>query len=150
MCECVMLTMIIITFLVVGTICARRIQTAINDRSTAMHEPSIGSNSQRLRRDIIVTVAVVFVTFLFRTVFSIMFAVAELLQNDGACEQLCSAECNSVYPPQPLILQQVLRIELTHFCSYTLMQLWIAFTPEFQSTIIIISSPLTLLVLSHP
>ena len=92
-----MLLLIIVTFVVVGAICARRIQNAMLDRAAlALRGPSVGSNSHRLRRDIIVTVAVVFIAFLFRAVFTFMYALAELLQNDGACAQLCDPLCNNV------------------------------------------------------
>jgi hypothetical protein len=68
------------------------------------------------------------VTFLLRAVYSTMNAVAHVLQDDEvSCpsNNPCDASCYNVY---------------------TLMQLWLAFTPEFQLSVELISSPLTLLV----
>jgi hypothetical protein len=71
----------------------------------------------------------VFVTFLLRAVFSTMNAVTNGLQDNGgaSCPSFnpCDASCYNVY---------------SH------MQLWLAFTPEFQQSVELISSPLTLLV----
>ncbi len=63
-----------------------------------------------------------FVTFLLRAVFSTMNALANALQNnDAACPTYCGIPCNNVW---------------------ALIQLWLEFTPEFQLTVALISSPL--------
>ena len=85
---------------------------------------------RRLRRwQIVGTAGFVFVTFLLRAVYSTMRAVAEGLQDDDAsCPSginQCDASCYNVY---------------------TLMQRWLDYTPEFQQSVELISSPLTLLV----
>ena len=76
----------------------------------------------------VVTTAVVFVAFVVRSVQSTMFAVARQLQ-DGArrcpTTSQCDASCSNVF---------------TH------MLMWMFFTPEFQVTVVLVSSPLTLLV----
>ena len=79
---------------------------------------------------IVGTAAFVFVTFLLRAVYSTMFALANELQNDGnfvncPSGNQCDASCYNVY---------------------RLMQLWLGYTPEFQLTVVLISSPLALLV----
>ena len=72
------------------------------------------------------TAAFVFVTFLLRAVFSTMNALSSALQNDGAaCPTLCGIPCNNVW---------------------SLMQNWLENTPEFQLTVVLISSPLALIV----
>ena len=81
-------------------------------------------------RQIVGTAAFVFVTFLLRAVYSTMFALANELQNNGNAancpgSNLCDASCYNVY---------------SH------MQLWLLYTPEFQLTVVLISSPLAMIV----
>ena len=84
------------------------------------------ASGMHLRRQIVGTVAFVFVTFLLRAVFSTMFALANELQNEGAeCHTNACSSCYNVY---------------------RLMQLWLIYTPEFQQMVELISSPLALLV----
>jgi hypothetical protein len=76
------------------------------------------------------TAAFVFVTFLLRAVYSTMFALANELQNNGnhaSCpsSNQCDASCYNVY---------------------YLMQQWLFNTPEFQLTVVLISSPLAMIV----
>ena len=71
------------------------------------------------------TAAFVFVTFLLRAVFSAMNALSGALQNDGAnCPTPCGIPCNNVW---------------------SLIQNWLVYTPEFQVTVVLISSPFALL-----
>ena len=77
----------------------------------------------------VITTVVVFVTFVVRSVQSTMLAVSRQLQ-DGArrCPGVtsrCDASCYNVF---------------THINQ------WVGFTPEFQVTVVLVSSPLTLLV----
>jgi hypothetical protein len=77
----------------------------------------------------VVTTVVVFVTLVLRSVQSTMFAVARQLQDT-------SRRCPGV----------------TGFCNpschnqFTHMLVWMLRTPEFQVTVVLLSSPLTLLV----
>ena len=76
-----------------------------------------------------VTTVVVFVAFVVRSVQSTMLAVARQLQ-DGSrrcpgVTDICDPSCYNVF---------------THIGQ------WAASTPEFQVTIVLVSSPLTLLV----
>jgi choline-glycine betaine transporter len=77
----------------------------------------------------VITTAVVFVAFVVRSVQSTMFAVARHLQDRAnqcpGVTTLCDASCHNVF---------------THITQ------WAARTPEFQVTIVLVSSPLTLLV----
>ncbi len=71
------------------------------------------------------TAAFVFVTFLLRAMFSTMNAISNALQNfDAACPTNCGIPCNNVW---------------------ALIQIWLQYTPEFQLTVVLISSPLALL-----
>ena len=77
----------------------------------------------------VVTTSVVFVAFVVRPVQSTMFAVARQLQDQGrrcpGVTGLCDPSCHNVF---------------THILT------WMVHTPEFQVTIVLLSSPLTLLV----
>jgi hypothetical protein len=120
-CEVAVLLIIILAFAVVGIASARRVSSALrhmNDRH--------GAAGRQLRRQIVGTAAVVFVTFLLRAVFSIMHALANALQNDvDTCRNHCDPACNSVW---------------------LVIEIWLEFTPEFRLTIVLISSPLALIV----
>ncbi len=128
-CEVAALLLIVITFVVVGVLCARRVSA----RLLGVHADSASAATGRaLRLQMLGTTGFIFVTFLLRTVFSIMYAIAYQLRNyDKKC------------PGLP---------ELTKFCDsscynvYTHIGRWIDYTPEFQLTVMLVSSPLALLV----
>ena len=72
------------------------------------------------------TAAFVFLTFLLRAVFSTMNALSYALQIQvSTCSSNCNPACNNVW---------------------TVIQEWLQFTPEFQLSVVLISSPLALLV----
>ena len=86
-----------------------------------------GAAGRQLLRKIACTFTVVFVTFLLRAIYSIMFALAIALQSEysdhcsfGSCEP-----CHN---------------------TFSLMFLWTVHTPEFQLIVVLLSSPLALLV----
>jgi len=114
------LLIIILAFAAVGVACARRVSSALRNMNDAH-----GAAGRQLRRQIVGTAAFVFVTFLLRAVFSTMNALASALQNDGASCAICDPSCNNVW---------------------TLIQYWLELTPEFQLSVVLISSPLALLV----
>jgi hypothetical protein len=123
-CEVAVLLIIIVAFAVVGITNARLVSSAMHGMNDAWaaHTPAL----KHIRRQIVVTTAIVFVTFLLRAVFSTMNALANVLQTDGAaCPTSCGIPCNNLW---------------------TLIQYWLQFTPEFQLTVVLISSPLALLV----
>ena len=120
-CEVTVLLIIILAFAVVGIASARRVSSALRDMNDEH-----GAAGRQLRRQIVGTAAFVFVTFLLRAVFSTMNALANALQNDNAaCPTLCGIPCNNVYQ---------------------LIQNWLLLTPEFQLSVVLISSPLALIV----
>jgi hypothetical protein len=131
-CEVAVLLLIIVAFAVVGPACARRLSseqqrhdalvTLVNAADAAAAAPAW----RKLRRQILGTAAFVFVTFLLRAVFSTMNALATALQIEVAiCNNFCDPACNNVW---------------------TVIQYWLEFTPEFQLSVVLISSPLALLV----
>jgi len=118
-CEVAVLLLIIVAFAVTGAACRRRFTSAQLDDT---------ADGRQLWRQIVGTAGFVFVTFLLRAVYSTMRAVADELQDGGAIcpsRNLCDASCYNVY---------------------TLISTWLGYTPEFQLSVELISSPLTLLV----
>ena len=86
------------------------------------------AKGRHLRRQVLVTVAVVFVSFLMRATSTTINALARALQNSAAdCPDTarCSLSCHNVY---------------------SLMLIWGLFRPEFSLWIILLSSPIALLV----
>ncbi len=126
------LLLIIATFIAVGVMCARRV-----DSSLASMTSGAGAKAKHLRRQIVVTVAVVFVTFLLRAAFASFNAVSASLQNIGVDNTACiiSLCSSSSVPNCP-----------TPWNKYSDMQLFLLYTPELQIVVVLISSPLALLV----
>ncbi len=125
-CEVAVLLLIVAAFVVVGVACAR----VVSSRLLAVDAASASAAAGReLKRQIVVTTAVVFVAFVVRSVQSTMFAVARQLQD-------VSRTCPGVTD----------RCDPSCFNVFTHIGQWAANTPEFQVTIVLVSSPLTLLV----
>ena len=125
-CEVAVLLITIIAFAVVGIACGRRVSSALRD----MNDELVEAAGRHMRRQIVGTAAFVFVTFLLRAVFSTMNAVSRVLQNEGAaCGATANGFCDSAC-----------------YNVWWLTLIWITFTPEFQLSVVFISSPLALLV----
>jgi hypothetical protein len=126
-CEVAVLLLIVVAFVVAAVFCARLINSVLLAVDAASAPAAMG---RELRRRVLGTTGVVFVSFVVRSAFSTMRAVATYLQ-DGQkrCPTgqttLCDPSCNNMF----------LHIVV-----------WMGLTPEFQLTIILISSPLALLV----
>ena len=125
-CEVAVLLLIVAAFVVAGVACAR----VVSSKLRAVDAASASAEAVReLRRQIVATTAVVFVAFVVRSVQSTMFAVARQLQDTATIcpgvTGLCDALCHNMF---------------TH------LLLWALNTPEFQVTVVLVSSPLTLLV----
>ena len=120
------LLLIVAAFIVAGVACSR----VVSSRLLVVDAASASAAAVReLKRQIVVTTAVVFVAFVVRSVQSTMMAVARQLQDSARrCPGVtgpCDASCNNVF---------------AHIGQ------WAAFTPEFQVTVVLLSSPLALLV----
>ena len=140
-CEVAVLLLIVLVFVVVGVACIRRFSSALTLLDTALIDPASQHRTRpkavnealvlgkRLRREVVVTTAFVFVAFLLRSVVSTLLAVASQSQDSAkTCPgvvYLCDALCYNVY---------------TH------ITLWNGYTPEFETMVVMISSPLMLLV----
>jgi hypothetical protein len=132
-CEVAVLLLIVAAFVVAGVACARVIRSRLLALDAASVPAAVGNYVHfvggELRRRMVVTTVVVFVAFVVRSVQSTMFAVARQLQDSAtSCPGVtspCDASCHNVF---------------THITQ------WAAYTPEFQVTIVVVSSPLTLLV----
>ena len=128
-----MLLLIVAAFVVAGVACARVIRSRLLAVDAASVPAAVGNYVHfvggELRRRMVVTTVVVFVAFVVRSVQSTMFAVARQLQDVGTrCPGVtgrCDPSCHNVF---------------THINQ------WAANTPEFQVTVVQVSSPLTLLV----
>jgi hypothetical protein len=126
--EIAVLLILIAAFFVVGVMCARRV-----DSSLALMTPHAGAKAKYMRRQIVVTAVVVFVTFLLRSTYTSMIAIASALQDSG---RYCSSICSIL----PLENCQ------NPFNMYTHVYLYLNYSPEFQLLVVLISSPLALLV----
>ena len=115
-----MLLIIILAFSVVGIASARRVSSALRHMNDEH-----GAAVRQLRRQIVGTAAVVFVTFLLRAVFSTMNALSNALQIEVPNCNPCDPACSNLW---------------------SVIQVWLEFTPEFQLIVVLISSPLALLV----
>jgi hypothetical protein len=132
-CEVAVLLLIVAAFIVTGVTCARIISSRLLAVDAASTPAAVGNYihllGRELRRQMVVTTAVVFIAFVLRSVQSTMTAVARQLQDQATTcpgvTSLCDPSCHNVY---------------TH------MHVWMFSTPEFQVTVVLVSSPLTLLV----
>ncbi len=138
-CEVAVLLVIITAFAAVGVGCSHRIKTTllavrrIGAKYLRSHQAApvfaeAEVEGMQLRLQILTSTAFVFAAFLLRSVFSVMRAVAYQLQdlsNSCPVQNVCDSTCYNAY---------------THFSQ------WMFRTPEFQLTIMLLSSPLALLV----
>ena len=126
--EVAVLLLIVVAFAVVGTLCARILYTRVKPMGVdAGYDAFIATVGRTLRLQMLGTTGFIFVTFLLRSVFSTMLAVALLRDSDKECPE-AKTICDACYN------------------EYTHISTWMAFTPEFQQAIILISSPVAQLV----
>jgi hypothetical protein len=146
--EAFMLLLIVVILFTVGALGARSIRSALiaiqnhapastrmltsqahsPDAATFKHLQHAVDVSRRLQRQVVGTVGVVFVSFLLRSAYSIMFAVANAFQNSNVSCESYVGRCSNCYN------------------SFTHMQIWMLNTPSFQLTIMLISQPVALVV----
>jgi hypothetical protein len=148
--EVIALLIIVLSLFVAGVYGARRINVAILNARHAQHRLNLTQlpvlsathnhnaiavkfehavdNGRRLRYEILTTVVCVFVSFLLRACYSIMFAVANTLSNSSiSCDNFIG-RCSPCYN------------------DFTHMQIWMINTPSFYFSIVLISQPSALLV----
>jgi hypothetical protein len=139
-CEAMVCVIIIMAFLVAGYMCYFRVHQglvavsqsagSINEGSSPPSSPltlrqnvfeRVSKRGDQLMLRIVGTVIVVFLMFLLRASFAIMNALSEYRDvNTNGCG-LCDASCQD---------------------GYVLMANWLDYTPEFQITAMVLSSPL--------
>jgi hypothetical protein len=126
----------------------RRLNSALHQLSSLGSSPDISVTGLHLRRQIVGTVAVVFFTFLLRACMSVVLALANAFNNSGQSDcpgfqNLCSS-CRFVSSNATLQVTLVLTRCCSNEANHALA--WLDFTPQFQLSIVLISSPLALLV----
>jgi hypothetical protein len=126
-CEVAVLLLIVVAFVVVGVLSARRVSASLLVVDAAS---AAAASGRALRLQMVGITAFIFVTFLLRSVLSTMSAVSHELRN---LDRLCPDSDKSIYC-------DTCRNVYTHITG------WMLFTPEFESTIVLISSPVALLV----
>jgi hypothetical protein len=123
-CEVAVLLLIVTAFVAVGALSARRVSSRLQSVEAASSASS--ATGRALRLQILGTTGFVFVSFVVRSVHSAMLAFAfQFRDNESRCSDDFCDPC---------------------YTLYTLISRWMMYTPEFQLTIVLISSPLTLLV----
>jgi hypothetical protein len=143
-CEVAVLLLIVFAFAVVGVLSARRVSVALREVEklrviATFNNPGqvvspiyadATTQGKAMLLKMAGTTAFVFLTFVARSAFSTLFAISYQFSNFGnaICSKgplaACDASCYNVY---------------THIVT------WMFYTPEFQLTILLISSPLALL-----
>ncbi len=139
--EVAVLLLVVVAFVVVGVLSARRVSLALRrvenmravqtfynpgqTESPVIEDATIQGRALRLR--MLGTTAFVFVAFVLRATLSTMFAVAlQLSLEPGkSCPGVCDDGCYNAY------------VHITQ---------WMNYTPEFQTMIVLVSSPFALLV----
>ena len=159
--EAAVLLLIVVAFVAVGIVCARRLSSALSILGSAgaeiaaqhrLQQQAVGQAmalGRQRQLEIFFTTGFVFVAFVLRSVFATMYTVAYQLRDIGnTCPGVtssCDASCYNVYtPPKPQLLNRFPvsfnRIRYTHVSR------WMFFTPQFQLIVVLIASPLALLV----
>jgi hypothetical protein len=127
-CEVVALLLIVAAFAAVGVLSARRVSAMLRGLRLIEREDAASAamaTGSMLRLQIVGTAGFVFVAFVVRSMFSTWFALSYYSRDmDENCRNSCT-ECANTY---------------THIVQ------WMNYTPEFQLTIVLVSSPLALLV----
>jgi hypothetical protein len=138
--EISVLLLIIFAFAVVGVACAIRIAFAMRrvarvgaalSRSHKLTPviADVEAQGKKLRLQIVGSSWFVFVSLLLRCVYSSMRSIAFLLQDAAKVCPEATSYCDS-----------------SCYNMYTHMQAWMVRTPEFQVSVVLISSPIALLV----
>jgi hypothetical protein len=124
--EAAVLLFIIAAFTWCSALCARRIRATLSVVDDGRHTTAAQTAARQLLKQIMRTNAVVFAAFMVRSCYSLMQAVAYMLQNTGtSCSPNFCDPCYNVF---------------TH------ITFWMTRTPIFQLTIVLLSFPVTLLI----
>ena len=129
--EVMTLVVVLVSFTGIGLFCVSSLSSVENEAllstATQSSHPKLMDSFRRMKRRVFGTVAVVFATFVSRTSFSILNAVAASgmsRSSDPNCN-LCDYSCQSVYD---------------------LIYIWLAYTPQFQISMEFFSCPVATLI----
>ena len=126
--EVAVLLFIVIAFVVAGVMSARRVTSRLHGVQAASEEAAAG---RAVRLQVLGTTATVFVSFLVRGVWATFYAITNrwrYIDSDSTClarTMMCDPTCRNVY---------------------SLISVWLQYTPEFQLMIILLASPVAQLV----
>jgi hypothetical protein len=129
--EVVVMFLILVSFIVCGILCVRVVASrllAVDSEST------LAAQGRRLQLRIAITAGFLFVTCLLRTGLAVMRAFTYELQNAGDIN--CAAKGKVITN----------RCDPVCFNMYTHIMWWMDRTPEFQTIIVLLSSPLSMIV----
>ena len=132
--EMIVLMVQVVLFLVMGIMCVRRVKSYLLSPRSASTENA----ARRLHRQIVVTAAVFFITFLPRATIATMKAVSNVRQDyaAGQCYGFCSDVVFKGRAPNCPI----------PFNMYFHMAVYVQYTPEFHLLVVLVASPLVQLV----
>jgi hypothetical protein len=133
--EMVMLVLLVACFLVAGILCAHRVRSVMRSSTSG---GGVSASAKRLHRQIVLTAAVVFVTFLPRAVFISLKAVSGGLQDLDTGE--CLVPCSDVAIRPTRADFSTPTSCKTPFNQYVHMSLFLFYTPEFLLLVVLISS----------
>lgn len=132
-CEFIVLLLIVSAFLIAGIACARKFAQFLPGLGQASKghgqlNDSTGQGIQHIRRQIVCTVSVIFASLLLRLTYSVMFGVANTLNNSSISCPTFTDRCSSC------------------FNNFTYMQVWMLYNPEFLCGVVLVSQNIALLV----
>ena len=131
-CEVVLLALLIAVFVLTGIVCIRRILALV----ILPTDTDLKENRRVMLRQIISTVLVIFVSFLLRIAYAILQASARFWISTN----LTQMELQGLILPNPLNLPPLVNNNCVALAQYFFKY------PEFQISVIMLSSPITLLV----
>jgi hypothetical protein len=136
-CEGCSLFIMLVSFVVAGALCIRRFYSGATNNST-----EAGRRVIKVRRQIIVTVSTVFLTFLIRAVYAAALAASRqggliISTSFSIGKQGYSSKCNDSNVAAVCRPCQGLGV---------LVQAWLYLCPAFPFTVFLLSSPVTILV----
>ena len=135
--EAVVLMLFVVSFTVVGILCARRVRLVLRSR---LITGSTSASGRRLHTQIVGTALAVSLTFLPRAVFATMQAIGGLLQN-LASGQCWTSPCSTV-----AVTKAGVQTCIAPYNQFAHMSLFLEYTPEFQQLVVLISSSLAQMV----
>jgi hypothetical protein len=141
-CEVVLLALLIAVFVLTGIVCIRRILALVISPT----DTNLKQNRRVMLRQISSTVLVIFVSFLLRIVYAILTASTNVWQSQNLTpQQLQVFLATDVTDPAELV-------STLHFISPAsdlnclFLAVFLEKYPEFQISVVMLSSPVTLLV----